>query len=242
MRKYLLLCFLVITVSLYITNITAQTEPDPPKKPCPGSQMFQMPSACPKDSSPQPTCFMCSLCEKCKAKMMQMCGNMGNLQNCGQKGPSQFSCMNNPGGNPPFPPPAPPFADRGGKDECCKQKQADSSHKSPLKILLAHKDMLGLTQAQIEKIKTIALKTQQEVIQTKASIDIEELDVKMIMDDDDIDMAALKSKLESIAKKNAKLRLLKAEAKMSVKSVLTPEQIKQFKEIKSNCMCPMCAK
>ena len=81
-------------------------------------------------------------------------------------------------------------------------------------------------------IQDIILKTKREMIQTNAKIEIEDLEIKMMMDDDDLDMSALKSKMESVAKNHAKIRYLMVDSKQTIQNILTSEQKELMKKLK----------
>ena len=90
---------------------------------------------------------------------------------------------------------------------------------------------LGLDEKQKEALKALRSKTMKDMTQRRADEQIAVIELKDLLDKDPVDMKAV----EAAAKKSGSLRtemfLAHIRAHEEMKSILTPEQRKKFKEI-----------
>jgi len=90
---------------------------------------------------------------------------------------------------------------------------------------------LGLDEKQKEAAKRITRKTMREVIKKRADMQIARLDLRDALDEDPVDMGAVESKLKTIESLETDIRLSHIKAIEEIKSILTPDQRKQLKEM-----------
>ena len=90
---------------------------------------------------------------------------------------------------------------------------------------------LGLDEKQKEAVKRITRKTMREVIKKRADMQIARLDLRDALDEDPVDMGAVESKLKTIESLETDIRLSHIKAIEEIKSILTPGQRKQLKEM-----------
>jgi len=99
-------------------------------------------------------------------------------------------------------------------------------------MLMAAKDEIGLTDTQVDKLKTIKLDFKKSLVRLEADIEVLGLDVKKGLYENPIDVAAVNALIDQ------KYAIKKAKAKASVqaladvKSVVTDEQWTKLKELK----------
>ena len=90
---------------------------------------------------------------------------------------------------------------------------------------------LGLDEKQKEALKALHSKTMKDMTKRKADLQIAVIELKDLLDKDPVDMKAV----EAAAKKSGSLRtemfLAHIRAHEEMKSILTPEQRKKFKEM-----------
>lgn len=112
-----------------------------------------------------------------------------------------------------------------------------------VKMLWAHQDALGITDKQLEQIKTIKHKALKTLIQLKADVDIVKVDLTSAMWQDTMDVAVASRLVE--AKYAAKAQSAKTYVKAigDIQQVLTVDQRAQWKNMKgSQCAqadCPL---
>lgn len=90
---------------------------------------------------------------------------------------------------------------------------------------------LGLDEKQREAVRSIVRETMKAAIQKRASLDIARIDLREVLDKDTVDMQAAETKVKQIAGLEADLRLLRIKAYESIKSRLTLDQRKKFREM-----------
>ncbi len=89
---------------------------------------------------------------------------------------------------------------------------------------------LGLDDKQKDALRAIRSKVMKEAIRKGAELRIAELEQKDLLDKDTVDMKAVESKLKQVEKLRTELHLLFIKALEEVKSKLTPEQRKKFRD------------
>jgi len=112
-------------------------------------------------------------------------------------------------------------------------QRADLSHKIYKKAhsMLAHEEDLGLSEKQVEAIKTIKRNTKKEVIMKEASIDVLKIDIQAKLHENPVDVEAIDPLIDqkyTLKKEKAKF-LVKALA--DLKAVLSEKQYETLKEI-----------
>ena len=89
---------------------------------------------------------------------------------------------------------------------------------------------IGLDEKQREAIKEIKSRLMKEMIKKRADESVAFIDLKDLLDKDPIDMKAVEAKLKQIETAKTEIHLSLIRAREEVKSKLTPEQRKKFKE------------
>ena len=102
-------------------------------------------------------------------------------------------------------------------------------------MMLKNKDELGLSDEQVEKIKTLKISAKKESIKKNAEIEIIDLDITAEMSKDNFDLEKMNTLIDQ------KYDLKKAKAKSSIadsaalKDVLTEKQKIKLKELYKEC-------
>lgn len=125
---------------------------------------------------------------------------------------------------------------------CRSEQSCDFEHclsKAPCFALMNKKE-LALTEEQEGKIKQLCTETQKQHIKLEADIDVVCIDIKSKLFENPINTADVNKLLDQ------KYELKKKEAKnlvqtlVSLKGILTPEQVDKLKELKKNCSKGSC--
>jgi Spy/CpxP family protein refolding chaperone len=89
---------------------------------------------------------------------------------------------------------------------------------------------LGLSPEQKEKIRSTALEGRKEEIRLSSDLKIAHLELRELMQQDNLDKAKITRKLDEIGDLRTKLQKAKFERKMALREVLTKEQLQAFRE------------
>lgn len=87
---------------------------------------------------------------------------------------------------------------------------------------------LDLTDEQRSKVQALLRTHAKDGIRLKADIDTASIDLQQLLDAQPVDMAKVKTALQTIAAKEADLRLTHISAMQDIRELLTPDQQKQF--------------
>jgi protein CpxP len=96
-----------------------------------------------------------------------------------------------------------------------------------LRHLLRHKDEIGLTDDQINKLKAIHLELDKTRIRTEAEILVAERELASLADDEKADLASIEAKLKQSEGLETSLRMAAIKAKREALALLNPDQRKQ---------------
>jgi Spy/CpxP family protein refolding chaperone len=94
-----------------------------------------------------------------------------------------------------------------------------------------HLKDLGLDEKQTAEVKEIRNRVRKETIRKRADERIAGIELKALLDNDPVDMTAVQAKLKQIETLRTDIHLSHIKAREEIKSILTPEQRKKFKEI-----------
>jgi len=122
----------------------------------------------------------------------------------------------------------------GGGGDCCGMMHGRGHMKHG--FFVGKKEELGLTDAQVEKLKSMKLERGKRAIKEKANLKTLELELRDLMSKDEIDVKAVDRKIDQIASQRAKIHKAQVHAMLDAKKVLTPEQKKKLKESKGHSM------
>lgn len=140
------------------------------------------------------------------------------------------------------------FAKCGSMDKCCNMNMQDKMWSKmdlddkffcKAHFFLSNAADLGLTDEQIEKIKTLKYSTKKILIKNKADIEILALDIEEGLRKDEIDVSAVNSLIDKKFTLKAQTAKELVEAFANLKKILTKDQIKKMKDIWSKGMCEM---
>lgn len=98
-------------------------------------------------------------------------------------------------------------------------------------LMWEHLMCLGLEEKQREEIKEIKSRVMKEKIKKKADGQIAGIELKDLLDKDPVNMKAVEIKLKQIETLKTEMQLFLIRAKEEIKSKLTPDQRKHFKEM-----------
>ena len=96
--------------------------------------------------------------------------------------------------------------------------------------LWRHLAGLGLDEKQKTEVKEIRSRVTKEMIKKRAEAHLARIEMRDLLDKELVDMKAVEAKLKQIEKAKTEMRLSLIRAREEVKSKLTPEQRKKFKE------------
>jgi len=100
-------------------------------------------------------------------------------------------------------------------------------------------DELGLSEAQIAKLKDIHTNTKKLKIQKKADMEIIKLEINSLLDEASPDQSKIDSKVDKLTETQAELMKECLKASIQARQALTPEQYKQAKKSAKKMTCPM---
>lgn len=107
----------------------------------------------------------------------------------------------------------------------------DSHENRPLiSLMLSYQDYLRLTPEQVKKLEQLRDNFQRQSIRHDADTRILEVDIAELLDQPNVDMAKVETKVRAVEKLRADLRIARIRAVEQAKAVLTPEQRKKFYE------------
>lgn len=96
--------------------------------------------------------------------------------------------------------------------------------------LLSYRDYLRLTPEQVKKLEQLRDTYQRQSIRNEADARILELDIAALLDNPNVDVAKVESKIREVEKLRADLRIARVRAIEQAKDLLTLEQRKKFDE------------
>jgi len=94
------------------------------------------------------------------------------------------------------------------------------------------KEELGLTDAQVKKLKSMKMNQEKKAIDDRAEIQKMELELHGLMSEDEIDIKAVDRMIDKIAAQKAKIQKACIRGMVDAKKVLTSEQRKKLKGMK----------
>lgn len=94
-------------------------------------------------------------------------------------------------------------------------------------------DNLDLSEAQKQKLSDIQYSCKQEMIQKNANLEKAQLELQQLLNQDQADLAQVKSKLHEMAKCEAEIAITTVSANVEARKLLTPEQLAMLQEMNS---------
>lgn len=106
----------------------------------------------------------------------------------------------------------------------------------PAPMLLKHKDDIGLTAEQVDKIEKMQAQQQEMFIKKQAEISVKELKLGTFLKEDKIDRGKLESMITEIGKMRTDLQVQHINHLLDLKDILTAEQLKKIDALKEDRM------
>ena len=100
---------------------------------------------------------------------------------------------------------------------------------------LCCEEMVGLTDEQVESLKSLKDSNQRALIKMKADLELAMLDLNKVLDTDEIDLSQAKKLTQKIADLRAKMQYSKIEASAKARQVLTEEQLEKRESPDHGC-------
>ena len=105
-------------------------------------------------------------------------------------------------------------------------------HEGPLiSLMLLRKEQLALTADQERSLRELRANFEKESITRTSEVDVAELELKMLLEQDKVDLAKVEAQTKKVALLRADLRLARIRTIETGKAVLTPEQQEKFKRL-----------
>lgn len=101
-------------------------------------------------------------------------------------------------------------------------------------FFLGLREKLGLTDDQVDKLKSIKLEHEKAAIKTEAELKLKRLELTELMQVEEPDESAIKAKVEEIGELKTQLAMNKIEGGLEARKVLTEKQRKQLKELREH--------
>ena len=99
------------------------------------------------------------------------------------------------------------------------------------KFYLKFEEKIGLSESQVEKLKTIRDDSEKSAIKMKAELKTLMVDLKSVLGEDKIDLSQAKSLIEKIGDLKAELHFAKLETSVKAKEVLNAKQLEQLESL-----------
>jgi Spy/CpxP family protein refolding chaperone len=96
------------------------------------------------------------------------------------------------------------------------------------------KAALGLTDEQATRLRQIMVETEKTTIKTKADLAVRRIELRELLMADNPDQTAVIKKVQEVSALTGQLMQQHAQALLSAKTILTPEQRKKLREFRAN--------
>jgi len=90
---------------------------------------------------------------------------------------------------------------------------------------------LGLDEKQKEAVREIKSRVMKDTVRKRADLEVARIDLRDLLRKDQVDMTAVEATLAKMASLQTDIRLSHIKASQEIKTKLTPEQRKKFKEM-----------
>jgi len=113
------------------------------------------------------------------------------------------------------------------------------AHEGPLvSIMLAHREELGLTADQEQKLRQIRTEATKDLIRRTAELQVAEIDLETLLEQPTWDLPAIETKVRQIATLRADRRLSRLRSLAAGRALLTPEQLQKLQALGHGGMRP----
>jgi len=115
------------------------------------------------------------------------------------------------------------------------QRKSRLPQRGKLRMEMMAKE-LDLTEEQQAQLKAQQFKLQKSAIDNRSKIQTAELELRQLMDAEDVDESKVKSKIEQIGKLKTAMRIELVQSRLDMKKVLTAEQLQKMETLKQERM------
>ncbi|MFQ5646756.1 MAG: Spy/CpxP family protein refolding chaperone [bacterium] len=123
-----------------------------------------------------------------------------------------------------------------GSGKCCGKGDIVACGNLPSPCgLLAQKDILGLNDSQVTKLKKLKSDSQKAKVRQTADLKILKIELQDLLDKKSVDKKAVEAKLDAIGTKRTKLAKDCINAKLTARELLSEEQLQKWKALKKSC-------
>ena len=95
-------------------------------------------------------------------------------------------------------------------------------------------DKLGLTDQQIEQMRSLRVKHQSDMIMRRAELKVAQLELREMMMSSKLNESAALSKQEQISKMKSDIAKLKLQNRIAMRKILTDEQLKKWQDMRKD--------
>ena len=111
--------------------------------------------------------------------------------------------------------------------------RGSSAERPLISLMLRHREKLGLSADQVRNLEQLRNDFEKESIRNDADVRVAEMDLKTLLEAQNIDMAKVESKVREIERLRADLRIARIRAIEKGKQLLTADQRKKLQELLS---------
>lgn len=99
-----------------------------------------------------------------------------------------------------------------------------------VRTIFSYRNVLGLTDAQVDKMRKILLDFQKFLIAKRADLQVAEIELREMINNGE-DLGKIRKKLEEIERLRVEIRYTDIETARKIENVLTKDQLKRWREI-----------
>lgn len=118
--------------------------------------------------------------------------------------------------------------------QCSRMMKGE--HHEGQEYFLGMKDELGLSDAQVNKLKALKSESEKQAIRTKADLKILHIELHDLLQQDKVDVKAVDGKIGKIGELQMKMLKAHVHTELDARNILTPEQLKKHQEMKGKRM------
>ncbi|MBI3946921.1 MAG: periplasmic heavy metal sensor [Armatimonadetes bacterium] len=115
---------------------------------------------------------------------------------------------------------------------------------SPAAMLLMHRQMLNLTDQQVERLQNIHVEAQKQAVRQMADVRIAQIDLMQLLSQPNPDRRRIEDAARDLGRRMTEVHLARVRSFLDAWDVLTPEQRQQVRSMMGPMGmggCPMCA-
>lgn len=109
--------------------------------------------------------------------------------------------------------------------------RGSSAERPLISLMLRHREKLGLSADQVRNLEQLRNDFEKESIRNDADVRVAEMDLKTLLEAQNVDMVKVEAKVREIERLRADLRIARIRAIEKGKQLLTADQRKKFQEL-----------